>query len=68
MEVARTKLGIGLQKVESGHFKGFGQGGIAMCKPFPSRLEKAVENLVNFDNSLVQKWFKVRARRTCRRG
>ena len=34
MEVARTKLGIGLQKVESGHFKGFGQGGIAMCKPF----------------------------------
>lgn len=49
MEVARTKLGIGLQKVESGHFKGFGQGGIAMCKPFPSRLEKAVENLVIFD-------------------
>ena len=57
MEVARTKLGIGLQKVESGHFKGFGQGGIAMCKPFPSRLEKAVENLVisiNLSYKVVQ--------------
>lgn len=49
MEVARTKLGIGLQKVESGHFKGFRARWNCDVQTLSSRLEKAVENLVIFD-------------------
>lgn len=57
MEVARTKLGIGLQKVESGHFKGFRARWNCDVQTLSSRLEKAVENLVisiNLSYKVVQ--------------